>query len=105
MILGSIRRLWQHFLNDNLFRNSIYLMLNTAIQAAFGFFFWLIATHIFTPADIGVGTTLISAMMLISFVSLLGFNSTFVRILPNSNNRNNEINTGSILVISAAAII
>jgi O-antigen/teichoic acid export membrane protein len=80
-------------------------MFTTGVMATFGFFFWLIATHIFTPDQIGVGTALISAMTLISFVSLLGFNSTFVRILPNSKNRNNEINTGSILVISAAAII
>jgi O-antigen/teichoic acid export membrane protein len=105
MVTNSIRRLWQHFQTDNLFRNSIYLMLTTGIMAAFGFFFWLIATHLYTPDQIGVGTALISAMTLISFISLLGFNSTFVRILPNSENRNNEINTGSILVISAAAII
>ena len=102
---GSLRRLWRHFLTDNLFRNSIYLILNTGVQAALGFFFWLIATHIFTPDQIGIGTALISAMTLISFVSLLGFNNTFVRILPNSKNRNNEVNTGSILVISTAAII
>jgi len=70
-----------------------------------GFFFWLICAHLFTPDQIGVGTVLISAMTLISFISLLGFNSTFVRVLPNSQDRNNEINTGSILVISAAVII
>jgi O-antigen/teichoic acid export membrane protein len=105
MIMGYIRRLWQHFRTDNLFRNSIYLMLATAIQAGLGFFFWLICAHVFTPTQIGIGTALISAMTLISFISLLGFNSTFIRILPNSENRNNEVNTGSILVISAAAII
>lgn len=105
MIIGSLRRLWQHFLTDNLFRNSIYLMASTGVQAALGFFFWLIATHLYTPGQIGVGTALISAMTLISFISLLGFNSTFVRILPNSQNRNDEVNTGSILVVSAAAII
>jgi O-antigen/teichoic acid export membrane protein len=105
MIKRSIVRVWQHFVTDNLFRNSIYLMLNTGIQAALGFLFWLIAAHIFTSDQIGVGTALISAMTLISFVSLLGFNSTFVRVLPNSKNRNEEINTGSILVISTAAIL
>lgn len=105
MITKSLRRLFSHFRTDNLFRNSIYLMATTGVMAAFGFFFWLICTHIFTPDQIGVGTALISAMTLISFISLLGFNSTFVRVLPNSQNRNNEINTGSILVIGAAAII
>jgi O-antigen/teichoic acid export membrane protein len=100
-----IRRAWGHFLHDHLFRNSIYLMLTTGIMGLFGFFFWIICTHIYTPEQIGVGTTLISAMTFISFMSLLGFNSTFVRVLPTSNNRDKEINTGSILVISAAALM
>ncbi|MDB5238947.1 MAG: polysaccharide biosynthesis protein [Candidatus Parcubacteria bacterium] len=97
--------LWKHFLEDNLFRNSIYLMLTTGTMGGFGFFFWLVCTHIFTPSQIGVSTTLISAMTLISFVSLFGFNSTFVRFLPSSQNRNKEINTGSIIVMGAAALI
>lgn len=105
MIMRSFQRLWEHFLNDDLFRNSIYLMATTLVMSALGFFFWLICAHIFTPGQIGVGTALISAMTLISFMSLLGFNSTFVRILPNSQDRDKEINTGSTLVISTAAIL
>jgi len=103
--METIRRGWRNFLSDNLFRNSIYLMLTTIVAGALGFFFWLIATHIFSPGEIGVGTALISAMSLISSIGLLGFNSAFIRILPNSKNRDNEINTGSILVISASAIM
>jgi O-antigen/teichoic acid export membrane protein len=105
MITGSIKRLWQHFLTDNLFRNSVYLMLTTALGAALGFFFWLIVAHVFNPDEVGIGTTLISAMTLISSISLLGFNSTFIRVLPTSDNRNNQINTGSILVIITAALM
>jgi O-antigen/teichoic acid export membrane protein len=103
--MGYARRLWRHFLSDNLFRNSVYLMMTTGFMGALGFFFWLICTHIFTPDQIGIGTALISAMSLISTISMLGFNSTFVRILPNSSNRDNEINTGSILVIVASTVI
>ncbi len=80
-------------------------MLNTGIQAILGFFFWLISAHLFTPAEIGVAASFISAMTLISYLSLLGFNTTFVRILPTSTNRDNEINTGLLLSISAALII
>jgi len=105
MISRSLRALWQHFLTDTLFRNSIYLMITTGIMGFFGFFFWIICTHIFTPNQIGLGTTLISAMSLISFISLLGFNTTLVRFLPSSQNRNNDINTGTLLVTGAAALI
>lgn len=104
-MIGYFRRMWRHFLDDTLFRNSIYLMLTTGVMGAFGFFFWLIAAHLFTPDEIGVGTSLISVMSLISVISMLGFNSTFIRILPNSTNRNNEINTGSLLVVAASVIM
>lgn len=99
------KRLWKHFQSDTLFRNSVYLMLTTGAMGVLGFFFWLICTHLFAPAEIGTGTALISAMSLISAISLLGFNSTFIRILPNSQNRDNEINTGSLLVIGASALM
>jgi O-antigen/teichoic acid export membrane protein len=104
-MISSLRALWLHFVEDNLFRNSIYLMVTTGAMGGFGFFFWIICTHLYTPEQIGLGTTLISAMTLISFISLLGFNTTFVRFLPNSENRNEEINTGSLLVMSTAIII
>lgn len=80
-------------------------MLSTAIMAVLGFLFWLISAHLFTPDDIGVATTLISAMNLISYIGLLGFNSTFVRVLPNSKQRSEEINTGLLLAAGAAIAI
>lgn len=80
-------------------------MMTTVIMGLFGFFFWIICTHIYSPDQIGLGTTLISAMSLISYISLLGINTTFVRFLPNSQNRNNEINTGTLLVTGAATLI
>jgi len=103
--METIRRWLRHFLSDSLFRNSVYLMLSTVISGGLGFFFWLIATHIYSPQQIGIGTALISAMALISSMGLLGFNSTLIRVLPNSKNKNNEINTGSVLVIGASAIM
>ncbi len=100
----SMKEKLRELYRDSLFQNSLYLMLTTAVMALFGFGFWFLCARIFTPSDIGIATTLISAMTLISYVSLLGFNSTFVRVLPTSTNRNNEINTGLILCISSAII-
>lgn len=89
---------------DSLVRNSFYLMLSTGIMAVLGFVFWFIAARIFSPEDIGIATTLISAMNLISYIGLLGFNSTFIRMLPTSKNRSAEMNTGLILGTSAAVL-
>jgi O-antigen/teichoic acid export membrane protein len=82
----------------------LYLMLSTAVQGGFGFFFWLVCAHLYSADKIGVASTLISAMTLISYISLLGFNTTFVRFLPTSKQKNENINTGLTLVVFTAAL-
>ena len=74
----------QTLFKNTLFRNSFYLMLATAVMAGFGFFFWLIVARMFSTANIGLATTLISVMNMIAMLSLVGFDVTFVRFLPNS---------------------
>lgn len=105
MITKAIGKVWDSFLHDHLFRNSIYLMLTTGVMGLFGFVFWTIATHVFTPAEIGLGTTIISSMTMVSFISILGFNNTFIRFLPTSNNRNDDINAGVIIVTLVSIFI
>lgn len=80
-------------------------MLTTGVTAILGFIFWLICSKFFIPEEIGLATSLISAMSLLSYASLLGFNNTFIRTLPTSSNRSNVINTGLLLSISAAVIL
>jgi O-antigen/teichoic acid export membrane protein len=90
---------------DSLLRNSVYLMLTTGAMAVFGFFFWLICARLFSPDEIGVATSLISAMTLIADISILGFDSTFVRLLPSAKNKNELINTGfAVAAITATTL-
>jgi O-antigen/teichoic acid export membrane protein len=93
------------FRHDHLLRNSFFFLMTTVVMAGFGFIFWLIAARLFSPSEIGIATSLISSMTLISYISLLGFNSTFVRVLPTSKSRNEIINTGMILSISSAIVL
>lgn len=79
-------------------------MLSTGFMAAFGFVFWLLVAHLYHPSQVGVASTLISSMNFIAAASLLGFNSTFLRFLPKSQNRNDQINTGLILVACTAML-
>lgn len=44
-------------------------MLSTAVQAFFGFFFWVINARLFTTEEVGIATTLISVMALIGTFS------------------------------------
>jgi len=93
------------FKNDSLFRNSVYLMLSTAVMAFFGFIFWIIAARAYTPAQIGFATALISATVMLSSFSMLGFNTAIVRYLPRSKAPNVTISTAIISVGIATLII
>ncbi len=105
MIMKFFKAIWENFLYDHLFRNSIYLMLTTGFMGLFGFIFWTIATHLFSPSDIGLGTTVISAMTMISYISLLGFNNTFIRFLPTSPDKNLDINSGTFVVVLTSVVL
>lgn len=100
-----VRRLWIHFCSDSLFRNSVYLMMSTGVMAGFGFIFWIITTHFYTSEQIGFATALISATVLISNFSLLGFNASLIRYLPQAKRPNVMINTAMSIVAVATIIL
>ena len=105
---GSALRKWaaapRRLARDALLRNSFFLALNAGTVAAVGFVFWLVNSHLFTVGQIGTATTLLSGASIISIFSLVGFNSTFVRFLPVSRRRDEEVNTGLLIVFVAALI-
>jgi O-antigen/teichoic acid export membrane protein len=73
-------------------------MLSTGVMAFFGFFFWIINARLFTPEQVGIGTTLISVMILISSFSLLGLGNSLIKYIPTSERKNEKINTSFTLV-------
>ena len=90
---------------DRMVRNSLYLILSSGLQAAFGFAFWVITARLFSTAVVGIASSLISATTVISFIALLGLNSTFVRYLPTARDRNALITVGLILVAACGAVV
>ena len=100
-----MQEVFRKLYNDSLFRNSFYLMFATGVMAGFGFFFWLISAHLVSPEDIGIATSLISVLSIISIFSLIGFDSALVRFLAHSTQRNDKLNTGIILVGGVALML
>ena len=78
--------------------------MNSGLQAAAGFIFWIISAHLFSVANVGLATSLVSAAVVIAFVALLGFNSTIVRYLPRSSDRNVFITSALTIVAVCAAV-
>ena len=93
----NLTELKQH-LTDPLFKNAYFLMLSSISSAGSGFFFWLIAARFYSTADIGLASAIIAAMGLISMLSMLGFDISLVRFLPEREDKTELIN--SCLTIS-----
>ncbi len=90
---------------DHMLRNSLYLMLNSALQAGFGFTFWIITARLFNTADVGRASSLLSATTVIAYLSLLGLNTTFGRYLATTRDRDTLITAGLLVVAVCGTMI
>jgi O-antigen/teichoic acid export membrane protein len=93
------------FKGSTLLMNALYLMLSTLVVAAMGFVFWVMVTRTYDTVAVGLATTLLSVSGLLSLLGLAGFDTTFVRFLPRSTQKNEYINSGLILVTIVSAVL
>ncbi|MCD4844282.1 MAG: lipopolysaccharide biosynthesis protein [Methanosarcinales archaeon] len=90
---------------NSLLKNAIYLIFTNLIISASGFVFWILAARYYSSTDVGLGSATISAMILISMISMLGFNVSLIRFLPNSNEKKNMINSCLTLSLFVSSIV
>lgn len=81
------------YLKDPLIRNSYFLILGSAASAGSGFIFWIIASKYYSAENIGIASSVISAISFISMLSLLGFDASLVRYISEKENTNDLINS------------
>lgn len=91
---------------DSLIINSIYLIATNFFGLILGFFFWMIATRNYSPNDIGMMSTILSSVYLISMISLVGLPMALMFYLPrNADKANRIINSCLIIVIMISIIL
>jgi len=90
---------------DHMLRNTLFLLLSTGVQAAVGFAFWILVARLFSTADVGRGSSLISAIGLIAYLALLGLNNAVVRYLPTAKDKNSLITATVVLVGGFGALL
>lgn len=78
----SARSLAQRVRSNSLLRNSIYIMGTNVVTALFGYLFWIVAAHNYSPYEVGLGSAFISAMLLASAFATLGMDAVLVQMLP-----------------------
>jgi O-antigen/teichoic acid export membrane protein len=103
--LGRVRSLLAKVRADHLVRNSLWLVVSNALQAAIGFVFWIVMARLFSAQDVGLASSLISATTLLAFFALIGLNTTLMRYLPTARNRGALLTAAFVMVSCAAAVI
>ena len=101
---GPLRKIQARLLADHLVRSSLYLMLSSGLQAGLGFAFWVIMARLFSTEDVGRASSLASATALLAILSLFGMNTTLVRFLPTSKDRDALVTAAIIFVASSGAV-
>lgn len=89
----NLKKYHDSIVKDPLYRNSLFLMMSSVVMTGFGFFFWTICSRLFSAHDIGMASTIISAMNLIVSISGLGLGMALIRFLPESKDKNKKINS------------
>jgi O-antigen/teichoic acid export membrane protein len=98
---SKLGKLWA----DHLVRNTLFLILNSGIQAGLGFTFWIVMARLYGTNEVGIASSLISATSFIGFFALFGLNSTLIRFLPTARDKNSLITSSVVLVGAAGSII
>jgi len=95
-------------IRDPLYRNSLFLMANTAVMSGLGFFFWLVVARFYNETEVGFGAAIISAVTFIALFSRLGLDFTLIRFLPKAEKPVELINScftlSGIVALAVAGI-
>ena len=88
----KISYLKQH--NDlGLFLNAVFIWGSNTLPALFGVAYWWLASRIYSPADIGLASGVISAATLIGMLSRLGLDVSLIRLLPETENQDSFLSS------------
>jgi len=83
----------------SLYRNAIFLMINSAAMALTGFFFWIVAARLYPVESVGLASAAIGAAGFLTLFSTLGLDQAIIRFLPAAGNKaRNMINSVFSLV-------
>jgi len=100
----NLKNFKKHY-RDPLFKNSYFLMGNIFLFSGVGFLFWIIAARFYSPAEIGIGSTIISTTSFFSIFSLIGLDISLIRYLPDEKDKVSMINSSFLLTAIISLLI
>lgn len=92
MSFSAIKRLFTKFISESIYANTSYLLSSWILLSGFGFIFWTICTNIYSDGQVGIATALLAALNLITSLSLMGFELSIIRVLPDHPDKSTLLN-------------
>ena len=89
----------------SLYRNSLYLMLNSLLTALLGFVFWIVVARFYEPADVGLAAALIATIGLLANFSTLGLHIGVVRFLPGAGEGSVKMINSCLTLSGLASVV
>jgi O-antigen/teichoic acid export membrane protein len=68
--------------SDSLIRNGVFSTATQVVNSAFGYAFWLLAAHLYSPATVGLTAAATSATSIVLMLSCLGVGGMLIQSLP-----------------------
>ena len=89
----------------SLYRNTIYLLSNSVILAATGFFFWVAAARLYSTEYVGLASAIISAAGLLALISTLGLDFALIRFLSGKENTGSQVINSSFTISGLVGLL
>lgn len=93
------------FFSDPLYRNSLFIMLNTGLVSLFNYLFWLFAGKITSSEQVGLSTAAVSAAAMMVAISRLGMDDSITRFFPETEDRGAFLNALIMIMLTMTVII
>jgi O-antigen/teichoic acid export membrane protein len=101
----AVRRMVSSAVNDSLYRNSSFLILNTAITAAVGFVFWALASRFFPASAVGTTATVVSALTFAAMAGTLGLPNAVIRFLAADRDKVRFLATTMVVAAAGGGLL
>jgi O-antigen/teichoic acid export membrane protein len=105
LALAPLRRLRQDW-RDPLLRNGYALIINVGATSVLGLLYWILAAHLYSPAEVGVGNAAISLMQLLAGIGgQLTFAAALARFIPRAGSGSRRLAFFSYLLAGSAGVL
>ncbi len=89
----------------SLYRNAVYLVVNSAVNSLTGVLFWIAAARLYDAESVGLASAAVAAVGFVAIFSSLGLDLGIVRFLPGDGNKANDTVNTCFTTMGLTAII